>query len=86
MENQHQHIKGYRDLSLAEIALMNKIKEKANEVEGLVQDLMHMKGEPSPPAPDGTTAPNGRWVSIGQTQLQLGFMALTRSVAKPTSF
>lgn len=86
MDNQHKHIKGYRDLLPAEVALMNRIKEKANEVEGLVQDLMHMKGEASPSSPDGTTTPNGRWVAIGQTQLQLGFMALTRSVAKPTTF
>jgi hypothetical protein len=27
-----------------------------------------------------------RWVSIGVTDLQTGFMALTRAVTKPTSF
>ncbi|TAM15953.1 MAG: hypothetical protein EPN65_16700 [Pandoraea sp.] len=32
MDNQHKHIKGYRDLSQAEIILMNEIKQKGNEL------------------------------------------------------
>lgn len=32
MDNQHKHIKGYRDLSQEEIDLMNKIKEKGAEM------------------------------------------------------
>ncbi|WP_175764181.1 DUF7681 family protein [Burkholderia ambifaria] len=32
MDNQHQHIKGYRDLSQDEIDLMNEIKEKGAEL------------------------------------------------------
>lgn len=86
MENQHQHIKGYRDLSQAEIDLMNRIKEKAEECGALVQEMMHMQDSPSATAPDGSTKPNGRWVAIAQTDLQKGFMALVRSVAKPTTF
>ena len=85
MKDQHKHIKGYRDLSEQEIALMNEIKTKAEEVGLLVQNMMHMKGLPCG-APDGTTAPNGRWVAIAQTDLQKGFSALVRSVAKPTTF
>lgn len=86
MDNQHQKIKGYRDLSQTEIDLMNEIKTKAAECGDLVQRMLHMQLEPSETAPDGTTAPNGRWVSIGQTDLQKGFMALVRAVAKPTTF
>ncbi|SCZ33161.1 MULTISPECIES: Acb2/Tad1 domain-containing protein [Burkholderia] len=32
MDNQHKHIKGYRDLSAAEIDLMNRIKAKGAEL------------------------------------------------------
>lgn len=85
MENQHQQIKGYRDLSQAEIDLMNRIKAKSEECGALVQEMMHMQDSPST-APDGSTKPNGRWLAIAQTDLQKGFMALVRSVAKPTSF
>lgn len=74
MENQHQKIKGYRDLSQAEIDLMNEIKSKGAELGELVAKLR---------ATDGL---DQRWVSIGATDLQTGLMALTRGVAQPTSF
>lgn len=74
MDNQHRQIKGYRELSQAEIDLMNKIKSKGAELGELVAELR--------------TAPglDQRWVSIGATDLQTGLMALTRSVAQPTFF
>jgi hypothetical protein len=74
MENQHRKIKGYRELSQAEIDAMNKIKALAAEVGDLVAALQA--------APE----PDGRWVSIAATDLQKGFMALTRAVAKPEFF
>ncbi len=74
MENQHQHIKGYRDLSAEEIAAMNEIKAKGEELGALVNKLR------------GTAGLDQRWVSIGATDLQTGFMALVRSVAQPTTF
>lgn len=74
MDNQHRHIKGYRDLSEAEIALMNEIKEKGAELGELVAKLRSTEGL------------DQRWVSIGATDLQTGLMALTRAVAQPTSF
>lgn len=79
MENQHRQIKGYRDLSQEEIDLMNEIKGKAAEVGELVSKLQAA----------GTTqdnAPDMRWVAIGKTDLQTGFMALVRAIAKPESF
>ncbi len=39
MDNQHRQIKGYRELSQAEIDLMNKIKTKGAELGELVQEL-----------------------------------------------
>ncbi len=84
MDNQHQKIKGYRELTQAEIDLMNRIKSLEGEAVGLMQEMWDMEGEDNPCAPDGTTKPNGRWLAIGQTDIQKGFMALVRSVAKPT--
>lgn len=74
MENQHRQIKGYRELSADEIALMNEIKSKGAELGELVAKLRAM------PSLDQ------RWVSIGATDMQTGLMALTRSVAQPTFF
>ena len=74
MENQHQHIKGYRDLSAEEIALMNEIKATGEELGALVAKLRATEGL------------DQRWVSIGQTDLQTGLMALVRAVAQPTTF
>lgn len=67
-------IVGYRQLSAKEAALMNEVKELANEVGRLVE------GMALNPMCDT------RWVTIARTTLQTGFMQLTRSVAKPESF
>lgn len=74
MENQHRQIKGYRELSAAEIAIMNDIKTKGAEIGDLVERLRATEGV------------DQRWVSIGTTDMQTGLMALTRAVAKPTLF
>jgi hypothetical protein len=73
MENQHKLITGYRDLSEGEIAAMNAVKDVASDVELAVDALRLTDADP-------------RWVAIGATHLQEGFMALVRSIAKPTSF
>jgi hypothetical protein len=39
MDNQHKHIKGYRDLSQAEIDLMNEIKAKGEELRSLIAKI-----------------------------------------------
>ena len=85
MKDQHEKIKGYRDLSQQEIDLMNEIKEKSESVYELVHKLEHFDGEPCN-APDGTTAPNAKWLKEGRMDLQKGFMCLVRSIAKPSSF
>jgi hypothetical protein len=74
MDNQHQQITGYRDLTQNEIDLMNRIKELGEEVGALVKSLSNDHNL------------DQRWINIGNTQLQQGFMALVRGVAKPTSF
>lgn len=78
MENQHRQIKGYRELSQGDIDAMNEIKEMAAAVGALVEKLRD--------TPNASRGADQRWVSIGATDLQKGFMALTRSVAKPDFF
>ena len=75
VDNQHQQIKGYRDLSPAEIADMNEAKELAEKVGDLCK-----KFEMERPTVDK------RWLAIARTDLQKGFMALVRSIAKPSTF
>lgn len=82
VDNQHKKIAGYRDLSEAEIALMNKIKAKAVECGALVEELRAM----APPERNMPGPVDQRWVSIGATDLQTGFMALVRAIAQPSTF
>ena len=74
MENQHQKISGYRELSQDEIDLMNEVKAKGVELGELVEKIK------------ANESTDKRWVSIGATQLQQGFMAVIRGIAQPTTF
>ncbi|MGP5360520.1 Acb2/Tad1 domain-containing protein [Psychrobacter celer] len=74
MKDQHKKIKGYRELSQAEIDMMNKIKAKGAELGELVAELQAAEGF------------DQRAIAIGKTELQTGLMWLTRGVAQPESF
>ena len=74
MKDQHEKIKGYRDLSQQEIDLMNEGKALAEQV-GLYIDKLQ--------ALDST---DKRWIATGKTDLQKGFMSAIRSIAQPTTF
>lgn len=74
MDNQHRKIKGYRELSEEEVAMMNRIKEQGACLESMINDLYC------------ESTADQRWVSIAKTHLQQGIMAAVRSVAKPDSF
>ncbi len=74
MENQHRKITGYRELSQSEIDLMNEVKEQGKVLDALITQMTH------------DDEVDRRWLEIGTTNLQLGLMALTRAIAKPTSF
>lgn len=71
MKDQHEKIKGYRDLSQEEIDLMNEIKQKESELGKLFQKMRE------------SDTIDKRWLSIAQTDLEKGFMAAVRSVAQP---
>lgn len=75
VDNQHKKITGYRDLSEAEIAVMNECKAMAVQVGALYEKII-----------TEVHTIDRRWAAIAQTQLQQGFMCLIRSIAKPETF
>lgn len=77
-------VTGYRRLSQAEIDLLNEGKRLANQVGAFCERLERMS--PSDNLVDDPESIDKRWLAIGRTQLQQGFMAVIRSIAKPTSF
>ena len=67
-------ITGYRQLSHEEVALMNEGKALASKCGEFIAKLR------------ATPDLDQRWVSIGATDIQTGFMAATRGIAQPTTF
>ena len=82
-------ITGYRQLSEAEVALMNEGKALAEQCGAYVAKL---RGHPDVTRNQVPTGPldlqplDQRWISIGSTDLQRGFMAVIRGIAQPTTF
>lgn len=82
-------ITGYRQLSEAEAALMNEGKALAEQCGAYIAKLRaHPHGTPPGPDASGLLPPSidQRWINIGATQLQQGFMAVIRGIAQPTTF
>lgn len=81
-------ITGYRQLTQEEVTLMNEGKELAEKVGAFVEKLRTYVPTRSDGGP--TFAPGGtldqRWISIGSTHLQQGFMCVTRGIAQPTTY
>lgn len=80
MDNQHKLIKGYRDLSQVEIDLINEGKALAEQVGSYTEKVKTFA------APNHVSGIDLRWLNIGITDLQKGFMAVIRSIAKPETF
>lgn len=84
-------IRGYRDLTKAEVDLINEVKAEGerigkllDKVESLGTDrIIAMTGASDSETPFHQ-APE--WVATGRTHLQQGLMALTRAVACPEGF
>lgn len=94
MENQHRKITGHRDLTQAELDLMNEIK-----LMGLKLDELCEKVFATVQAEQGKALAAGGeewsafdnsnpmiWLYDGRSTLQKGLMFLTRAVARPSSF
>lgn len=69
-----QSITGYRKLTDEEVAQMNEVKTLGKRLSKLVDKLKANKEY------------DQHWVDLGAVQLQTGLMALTRAVARPTTF
>lgn len=76
-----QKIPGYRDLSADELQLITHIKTEGLEVMELVDMVNKLQTDSLL-----QSAERARWAAIAKTQLQQGFMALTRAVALPGGF
>lgn len=74
MKDQHEKIKGYRNLTQSEIDMMNEAKELGEKLKSLINNLRDLDSI------------DQRWLSEGQTDLQKGIMSVVRSIAKPESF
>lgn len=74
MDNQHEKIKGYRDLSQEEIDKMNEVKELGNKLGELISSL------------ESIDSIDKSWLQIGKINLQTGVMQVVRSIAQPTTF
>lgn len=84
-------ITGYRQLSEAEVALMNEGAALADQCGAFIAKLrthpaaFDHNGRPLI-GDAGVPSIDQRWVSIGATQLQQGFMAVIRGIAQPSTF
>ena len=64
-------VQGYEPLSQAQVDLINIVKRAEQTVLQIVRDLND----------DADIDP--RWLAIGKTHLETGFMAVCRSIARP---
>ena len=84
-------VTGYRQLTEAEAALMNEGKALSELCGAFVEKLrIHPDakriGTSNANINPLLTPLDQRWVSIGATDIQTGFMAIIRGIAQPTTF
>lgn len=70
VDNQHRKISGYRDLTEAEIATINRFKEVERDLKAMLTKSPH--------------APDPRHSAIALTHFETGFMYAIKAIAKPT--
>ena len=71
VDNQHQKISGYRDLTEKEIGIINEVKRYEEQLGLLWREA------------DETVGVDKRWMRIAKTHFEEGFMAFVRSIARP---
>lgn len=98
MENQHRKIKGYRELSQAEIDLINRIKDQGEVFGDLLSELAALRNERNKEthaAVDKGEEPvltfkqlveSCTAAGLAEDHLKTGVMWLVRAVALPGSF
>ncbi len=98
MDNQHRKISGYRELSQAEIDLMNEIKALGpvieavcNKVDAYIKAQRAACQQSADAEKQGeeirlNTAEPEKWARWARDSMQANLMYLTRAVAQPTFF
>lgn len=71
MDNQHEQITGYRDLSQSEIDAINSVKAAEVDLAALWKQVGEIPGV------------DGRLRAIAKTHFEEGFTALVKSIARP---
>lgn len=66
-------VAGYRPQSDRAVATVNQVKQVEEQVLRLLDRL----------AADTALGPDGRWLAIGRTDIEKGFMAINRSIFRP---
>ena len=82
-------ITGYRQLSEAEVALMNEGKalaEKCGDYIAKLRTHPDVTCNQAPTGPLDLQPFDQRWISIGSIDLQKGWMCVIRGIAQPTTF
>lgn len=74
MQNQHEQISGYRDLTQEEIDEVNELKRKGNE---LLDAIDHMRQDTEGAGYDKRAA------AIAYTDIQTGMMFAIRAITQP---
>lgn len=95
MDNQHTLIKGYRNLTPAEIELINKIKAHSAVTNALLGEVhQHINTQIRDAANANDKAETARiddaqpqrWAAMARSDFQIAVMKLVRAVAQPTVF
>jgi hypothetical protein len=99
MDNQHRKIAGYRELSQAEIDLMNEIKALGPQLQAMAEKIdwylaqqrghaEHMAAHENDVVELGRlqAANPGFWAGSGRSSAQAALMFWTRAIAQPTFF
>lgn len=75
VDNQHQKISGYRDLSQEEIDAINLVKNLETDIGNHWRNLFKSLDETI----------DKRWMNIARTHFEEGFSAFVRAIAQPTN-
>lgn len=76
-------VAGYKPQSGAAVDLVNQNKRLEENVLRVLDDLATMKGPAALNDKPSEIAVDQRWLAIGRTAIEQGFMAVNRAVFKP---
>lgn len=95
MDNQHRQIKGYRELTAADIALMNEVKAMGPQLQALFEKVgTHIAQQRTQATETDNSQETERlqqaepekWLTWARDTSQTALMYATRAIAQPTFF